>query len=144
MKNRYPCQQVLAVVEEIRMVKTPVERYLHTSAVTPRGLLLVGGVEYGGGYSSASALDSTEVFDLTNEGQWRQTSPLPEARWGVRGASLGAVFHIIGGQRGTLLTSVLAWEPVEETWKKVGDLEVAASYRAVTEVPMSMGGPFCS
>ena len=90
-----------------------------------------------GGYSSARALDSTEVFDLTNGGQWRQTSPLPEARWGVRGASLGAVFHIIGGQRGTLLTSVLAWEPVEETWKKVGDLEVAASYRAVTEVPIN-------
>ena len=55
-----------------------------------------------------------------------------------------AVFHIIGGQRGTLLTSVLAWEPVEETWKRVGELEVAASYRAVTEVPMSMGEPFCS
>ena len=112
--------------------------------VTPRGILLVGGVEYGGGYSSASALDSTEVFDLTNGGQWRQTSPLPEARWGIRGASLGAVFHIIGGQRGTLLTSVLAWEPVEETWQKVGELEVAASYRAVAEVPFSMGGPICS
>ena len=107
--------------------------------VLPSQMLLVTG-----GYSSARALDSTEVFDLTNGGQWRQTSPLPEARWGIRGASLGAVFHIIGGQRGTLLTSVLAWEPVEETWKKVGDLEVAASYRAVTEVPMSMGGPFCS
>ena len=97
-----------------------------------------------GGYSSTRALDSTEVLDLTNGGQWRQTSPLPESRWGVRGASLGAVFHILGGQRGTLLTSVLAWDPVEETWQEVGELEVAASYRAVVEVPISIGGPFCS
>ena len=97
-----------------------------------------------GGYSSTRALDSTEVLDLTNGGQWRQTSPLPESRWGVRGASLGAVFHVLGGQRGTLLTSVLAWDPVEETWQEVGELEVAASYRAVVEVPMSIGGPFCS
>jgi len=111
------------------------------------GSYMIGNVQMllvTGGYSSARALDSTEVFDLTNGGQWRQTTPLPEARWGVRGASLGEVFHILGGQRGTLLTSVLAWEPVEETWQKVGELEVAASYRAVAEVPLSMGGPFCS
>ena len=42
------------------------------------------------------------------------------------------------------MTSVLAWDPVEETWQEVGELEVAASYRAVVEVPMSIGGPFCS
>ena len=96
-----------------------------------------------GGYSPTRALDSTEVFDFTNGGQWRQTSPLPESRWGVRGASLGEVFHILGGQRGTLLTSVLAWDPVEETWQEVGELAVPASYRAVAEVPMSLGGPFC-
>ena len=96
-----------------------------------------------GGYSPTRALDSTEVFDFTNGGQWRQTSPLPESRWGVRGASLGGVFHILGGQRGTLLTSVLAWDPVEETWQEVGELAVPASYRAVAEVPMSLGGPFC-
>merc|ERR1711971_1054543 len=96
-----------------------------------------------GGYSPARALDSTEVLDFTNAGQWRQTSPLPESRWGVRGASLGEVFHILGGQRGTLLTSVLAWEPVEEIWQEGGELAVPASYRAVAEVPMSIGGPFC-
>merc|ERR1711971_281468 len=96
-----------------------------------------------GGYSNTRALDSTEVLDFTNVGQWRQTSPLPESRWGVRGASLGAVFHILGGQRGTLLSSVLAWEPVEEIWQEVAELAVPASYRTVAEVPMSLGGPFC-
>ena len=97
-----------------------------------------------GGYSPARALDSTEVLDFTNRGEWRQTSPLPESRWGVRGASLGAVFHILGGQRGELLSTVLAWEPVEEAWQEVGELAVAASYRAVAEVPFSIGGSFCS
>ena len=97
-----------------------------------------------GGYSPARALDSTEVLDFTNRGEWRQTSPLPESRWGVRGASLGAVFHILGGQRGELLSTVLAWEPVEEAWQEVGELAVAASYRAVAEVPFSIGRSFCS
>ena len=97
-----------------------------------------------GGFSPLKALDSTEVIDYTNNGkQWRQTSPLPENRWGARVASLGGVLHVLSGQRGFLFTSILAWDPVQEAWQSVGELAVGASYRAVTEVPISIGGPFC-
>ena len=97
-----------------------------------------------GGFSPFKALDSTEVIDYTNNGkEWRQTSPLPETRWGARVASLGGVLHVLGGQRGFLFTSILAWDPVQEAWQSVGELAVGASYRAVTEMPISIGGPFC-
>ena len=53
-------------------------------------------------------------MDYRRSGEgWRSTGNLPSPRYGLRGASVGGVFHVTGGRAGGFLTkSVLVWDPI--------------------------------
>ena len=69
--------------------------------------------------------------------QWREVEggDLPSARSYLRAAMVGDVLHVTGGYDGSRLTSILAWDPVAESWQDAGELHVARNYHAVVEIP---------
>ena len=71
---------------------------------------------------------------------WREVEggELPSPRSGLRAAMVGDVLHVTGGYDGNYLTSILAWDPVAETWQAAGDLAVARAYHAAVAVPSSL------
>ena len=70
---------------------------------------------------------------------WREVAggELPSPRWALRAAMVGDVLHVTGGSDGHnyWLTSILAWDPVAESWQHVGDLAVARSEHAAVALP---------
>ena len=74
--------------------------------------------------------------------QWREVAggELPTARFGLRAAMVGDVLYVTGGYDayGNDLTSILAWDPVAESWQDVGDFAVARSLQAAVAIPIAM------
>ena len=72
--------------------------------------------------------------------QWREVEggELPSARSGLRAAMVGDVLHVTGGNDANDLTSILAWDPVAESWQDVGDFAVARSLQAAVAIPIAM------
>ena len=64
---------------------------------------------------------------------WREVEggELPSPRSGLRAAMVGDVLHVTGGYDYHILTSILAWDPVAESWQDVGELNVARAEHAV-------------
>merc|ERR1719283_375657 len=92
-----------------------------------------------GGRFDWKLLSSTEVYDYSQgrRGTWRETTPLPSSRWGIRGARVGSVFHICGGFDGSRYQGeILAWEPLTQSWSVVGSLSKARDVHSVTEIPL--------
>ena len=92
---------------------------------------------------------------------WREVGPLPLPRSGLRGASLAGVLHVTGGFNGKhshnftftnnpgastprYLDSVLAWDPVTETWSEAAKLAEARYRHAVTELPLAAVAHYCN
>ena len=71
---------------------------------------------------------------------WREVAggDLPSPRNGPRAAMVGDVLHVTGGYDGSYLTSILAWDPVAESWQYVGDLNVARYNHGAVAIPNSM------
>ena len=71
---------------------------------------------------------------------WREVEggELPSPRNYLRAAMVGDVLHVTGGYHGTFLTSILAWDPVTESWQGVGDLNVARFYHEAVAIPNSV------
>ena len=72
---------------------------------------------------------------------WREVKggDLPSARYGLQAAMVGDVLHVIGGSDGKNdLTSILAWDPVSESWQDVGDLNVGRYLLAAVAIPNSV------
>ena len=82
--------------------------------------------------------------------QWREVAggELPTPRWGLKAAMVGDILYVTGGRDRDLdtvkktkrndLTSILAWDPVSESWKAAGNLNVARSDHAAVAIPGSM------
>ena len=68
---------------------------------------------------------------------WREVEggELPTPRLGLRATVAGDIIYVSGGYDGNYLTSVLAWNPAEETWQEVGDLAVGRMVHAAVVVP---------
>lgn len=96
-------------------------------------------------------LASTELIDHSNGAQWREVTPLPSPRRGtfficlhyfqfvkssgLRGATLSNMFHVTGGSNTSEdFDSILAWDPVSETWTEIGHLKKGRFYHAITTV----------
>jgi len=108
-------------------------------------LLVTGGETYDQRFSS------TEVAIFTDGSQpleWRETGQLPTVRWGLRAAVVDNVLYVTGGLEGDddgiVLTSILAWDPVSETWQQAGELAVKRAYHAAIAVPSSILSTECS
>merc|ERR1712083_603623 len=86
-------------------------------------LLVTGGTD-----SDSDLLASTEVAVYSSGGlDWRvvEGGELPSTRYGLRAAMVGDVLHVTGGAEGKSgITSILAWDPVTESWQDVGELNV--------------------
>ena len=70
--------------------------------------------------------------------QWREVAggDLPSPRNGPRAAMVGDVLHVTGGNViANDLTSILAWDPVAESWQDVGELNVGRANHAAVAVP---------
>ena len=68
---------------------------------------------------------------------------LPSARRGVKAALIDNIIVITGGRdanHNIILTSILSWDPVAESWQPVGDLAVGRAYHAAVAVPTSLVG----
>ena len=72
---------------------------------------------------------------LTGEKSRAESFP-HHARFGLRAAMVGDVLHVTGGLAGNnFLTSILAWDPVAESWQDVGELNVGRVSHAAVAVP---------
>ena len=73
---------------------------------------------------------------------WREVEggELPTVMRGLRAAMVGDILHVTGGHDDDVnnLTSILAWDPVAESWQDVGDLNVARYSHAAVAIPDSV------
>merc|ERR1712059_137231 len=104
------------------------------------GMYDFGGEKYmivAGGYFRISDLTHTEMLSYSKRGSWTPgwtvLSSLPQARYGVRGVSLGGVFHVLGGYIGST-DQILAWNPATNTWVEVGSMGETKRFHAITEI----------
>ena len=71
--------------------------------------------------------------------QWREVAggELPFGRTNLAAAMVGDVLHVTGGLEvwPNYLTSILAWDPVAESWQDVGELNVGRAVHAAVAVP---------
>ena len=71
---------------------------------------------------------------------WREVEggELPSPRNYLRAAMVSDVLHVTGGYHGTFLTSILAWDPVTESWQDAGELTVGRHNHAAVAIPDSI------
>ena len=64
---------------------------------------------------------------------------LPQPRYGLRATLVGDILFVTGGRDDSYnyFTSILAWDPVTESWQAAGDLAVARNFHAVVAIPTS-------
>lgn len=98
-----------------------------------------------GGESGGAPLASTELLTYGSD-RWRQAGALPLPASRINGASIGNIFHVVGGYDGTATrrTEILSWDGAMEAWAEVGHLTTPRSSAGVTEVPASAVQEFCS
>jgi len=101
----------------------------------------------GGNTKDKTVLDTTEVYDYSQGGTWRTAGALPSPRRGVRGASLGGIFHVTGGyykdHLKDPLLDILAWDPNMESWSLASNMDVPRDSHAVAEIPVSTVEKYC-
>ena len=71
---------------------------------------------------------------------WKEVGDLPSAGFSLQAAMVGDVLHVTGGfdAYGNDLTSILAWDPVAESWQDVGNLAEARYEPASVSIPLAM------
>merc|ERR1712130_344962 len=108
-------------------------------------VLLVTGGWWEGNFPTEVAVYSEGV-----ELEWRETSQLPtEGRQGLRAAVIDNTLYVLGGYHNTnhvhhYITDVLRWDPSNESWQHVGDINTARGSHAVVKIPSSIIESECS
>jgi len=89
-------------------------------------------------------LSSTEVFDYTNPGTWKEAGLLPAARSGLKGVSIGQDFFVTGGKSlSWWKDEILSWDPITESWTVAGQLLFERSNHGVAEVSLDVFATYC-
>ena len=81
------------------------------------------------------------VYSSGSQLEWREVEggELPSPRIDLRATLVGDLLFVTGGREdGNVLTSILSWDPVGETWQAAGDLAVARYYHAAVALPSSL------
>ena len=74
-----------------------------------------------------------------------ESGKLPEPRGGLRAAMVDNVLYVTGGYDGVIrLTSILSWDPTNESWEEAGNLTVARDGHAAVAIPSSLIESGCS
>ena len=71
--------------------------------------------------------------------EWREVDggQLPSPRAGLRASMVGNSIFVTGGLHGdTFLTSILSWDPTNESWQAAGNLSVARFQHAAVAVSL--------
>ena len=73
--------------------------------------------------------------DSDNNMQWREIGQLPIATYGLRAAVIDNIIFVTGGFN--QLDSILAWDPINESWKEEGKLSVGRYKHAAVGIPLA-------
>ena len=86
-------------------------------------------------YSSGSQLEWREVY----------SGELPSPLWRMQVTLVGNILFLNGGtdDHNNFPHSILAWDPVAETWQAAGDLAEARYLHAAVAVPASTIANYC-
>ena len=87
------------------------------------------------------------VYSSGGQLEWREVEggELPSPRSGLRASFVGDILFATGGNDAlTYLTSILAWDPVAESWQPVGELAVGRYIHAAVPLPHSTVAMFCN
>ena len=79
--------------------------------------------------------------------EWREveSGKLPQPRRALRAAMVDNVLYVTGGYDGVIrLTSILSWDPTNESWQPAGNLTVGRYSHAAVAVSSSMIESGCS
>ena len=81
------------------------------------------------------------VYSSGSQLEWREVEggELPSPRTGIRATLVGNILFATGGWDGdSSLTSILSWDPVDESWQAAGDLAVGRDFHAAVALPSSL------
>jgi hypothetical protein len=93
----------------------------------------------GGRDAGREKLASTEVW-VAGSPAWVAAGPLPSARRGLRGASLGGRLYMAGGFTG----EIIVFNPRNKTWVAAGPtMNVARAFHGMAAVPYTAVQRFC-
>ena len=79
--------------------------------------------------------------------EWRESGQLPQTRYDVPAVMVDNVLYVIGGHdtdANVDLTSILSWDPTNESWESAGNLTVARWNHAAVVVSSSLIEYGCS
>ena len=80
--------------------------------------------------------------DGDNNMQWREVGHLPKATYGLRAAVIDNIIFVTGGFN--QLNSILAWDPINESWNEKGKLSVGRYKHAAVAIPLAIIQSGCS
>ena len=80
------------------------------------------------------------VYSSGSQLLWREVEggELPSPRRGLRATLVDDLLFVTGGYDDNVLTSILSWDPVAQSWQPVGDLPVARVFHAAVVLPSSL------
>ena len=79
--------------------------------------------------------------DGDNHMQWREVGHLPIATYGLRAAVIDNIIFVTGGFN--QLNSILAWDPISESWNEEGRLSVGRYKHAAVAIPLAIAQSGC-
>ena len=90
-------------------------------------------------------------YSSGSELQWRELEggELPSARFGLRAALVGDLLYVFGGYEDEednperLISNILYWDQVAQTWQEAGNLSKPRAYSAVVSISSSVILDFC-
>ena len=84
------------------------------------------------------------VYSSGSQLEWREVEggQLPSPRMRLQATLVGDILFLTGGwdDGRNVLTSILSWDPVAESWQPVGDLAVGRLVHAAVAIPASVIG----
>ena len=85
-----------------------------------------------------------QLFD-PDVGTWETVGggELPLATSFLAGASLGGVFHVLGGNTGSNLKQIISWNPEDSKWEVKGDMSEERYKHAVTVASYAEISQYC-
>merc|ERR1711970_1249589 len=95
------------------------------------------------GHKWGSPLDSTELL-WEDSNMWEMVGPLPSARMGLTGASLGGKLFMLGGSEEdrAKVEEILTFDPDTKAWKKIKTI-AGVDFHALTTAVFASIEQFC-
>ena len=96
--------------------------------------------------SETLKLNQVAFYSWGSQLEWREVEggELPQPSAGLRATLVGGILFVTGGlDHGNELASILAWDPVAESWQPAGQLFAARDLHAAVALPASTIAMYC-